>query len=111
MNKLERHKAGDDQPDCPPDMVPGTKENIGLTLLPTLDFPPDPKLAEKGWERRFMADPSRAKEASSIYRELGFEVRSEEILPSELSVLCGDCRLATCRSYVTIYTRRAPQQR
>jgi hypothetical protein len=108
---FEPPKTEIDQPDCPPDLGVGSVEFGGTIPLPALDFPADPELAEKGWERRFMADPSRAKEASAIYLELGFEVRSEEIKPSELSVLCGECRLATCRSYVTIYTRRSPPKR
>jgi hypothetical protein len=96
------------EPDCPPDLGRALEDGLGPLQLPTLDFPPDPQLAAEGWERRFMADPARAEEASNIYAELGFEVRAEMIKPSELSIICGDCRLATCHSYVTIYTRRSP---
>ncbi len=74
--------------------------------LPDLDFPPDPVLTAQGWERRFMADPTRAQEAIQLYTELGFEVHVAEINPSELSELCGDCGLETCRAYTTIYTRK-----
>jgi hypothetical protein len=73
---------------------------------PHLDFSPDPQLAAEGWQRRFTADPVRAREAFNLYRSLGFEVRAETIQPAELSPACGDCRLATCSAYVTIYTRR-----
>jgi hypothetical protein len=75
-------------------------------LLPNLDFEPNPQLVNKGWERRFMADPKRAEEVTRLYRELGYEVRSEPIEPTELSAVCGDCRLATCLAYVTLYTRK-----
>ena len=98
----------DDLPDCPPGLGVGSVHSAKDTSWPTLDFLPDPELVADGWERRFMADPQRAEEAQSIYDELGFEVLAVTIKPSELSVLCGDCRLATCQAYVTIYTRRSP---
>ncbi len=77
-----------------------------LALLPTLDFPADPKLVAEGWERRFMADQARVDEATRTYTELGFEVRTEIIQPTELHDVCGAYRLATCHAYVTIYTRK-----
>jgi hypothetical protein len=73
---------------------------------PHLNLAPDPQLVAEGWQRRFTADPVRAREAFHIYQSLGFEVRAESILPAEFSTACGDCRLATCSAYVTIYTRR-----
>ena len=91
----------DSEDACPPETG-----RIEIPVLPDLDFPPDPALLAQGWERRFMADPSQAKEAERLYSELGFEVRTESIKPFELSELCGSCGLATCRAYVTIYTRR-----
>lgn len=109
MSKSERassaHKtpSADDQDACPPDAG-----RIEIPILPDLDFPPDPKLVAQGWERRFMADPTQAEEAERLYTELGFEVRTESIKPFELSELCGSCGLATCRAYMTIYTRRPP---
>ncbi|MCP4422262.1 MAG: hypothetical protein GY805_37110 [Chloroflexi bacterium] len=91
--------------------APGTLGNKDtrkdlLSLLPTLEFPADPKLVAEGWERRFMADPARVKEATRTYTELGFEVRTEIIKPDELHEVCGACRLATCHAYVTLYTRK-----
>lgn len=74
--------------------------------IPHLDLAPDPRLTAEGWQRRFMADPIRAREAVCLYSELGFEVRLEAAQPSELSLACGDCRLATCLAYQTIYTRK-----
>lgn len=88
------------------DYCPPGSNRPAIPSLPDLEFPPNPELVAQGWRRRFMADPVRAKEAIALYGELGFEVRCESILPDELSELCGSCRLATCRAYVTVYTRR-----
>ena len=71
-----------------------------------LDLLPDPDLVAQGWQRRFMADPVRAKESIDLYQSLGFEVRTEPIKPSELGEECADCQLVVCFSYVTIYTRK-----
>ena len=95
-------------PECPPDLSGGGMGSLDGSSIPVLDFPADPELLADGWRRRFMADPPRAEEARIIYKELGFEVRTEAIKSSELSILCGDCRLATCHAYVTLYTRRSP---
>jgi hypothetical protein len=73
---------------------------------PHMDLEPDPRLVAEGWQRRFMADPTRIKEALQLYTDLGYEVRLEAVQPAELSLACGDCRLATCRAYQTIYTRK-----
>ncbi|MFQ5418916.1 MAG: hypothetical protein ACE5FD_00585 [Anaerolineae bacterium] len=80
--------------------------NLHIPLLPTLEFEPDADLVAQGWKRRFMADPVRAQEAIHMYTELGFDVHIESVKPTELSEICGDCRLATCRAYATIYTRK-----
>jgi len=77
--------------------------------LPTLEFTPDLDLVDEGWERRFMADPDRAKEATQIYSQMGYEVRVEAVKPSELGTICGDCREVACKEYVTIYTRKGPR--
>ena len=74
--------------------------------LPDLDFPPDPELVAQGWERRFMADPIRAKESAELYRSLGFEVLTQSVRSAELSAECSDCKLVVCSAYVTIYTRK-----
>jgi len=108
MTEQDSHSLDHELPECPPDLGMGSTDVTKNGLLPTLDFPADPELVVGGWERRFMADPTRAEEATSIYKELGFEVLTVAIEPSELSVLCGDCRLATCQAYVTLYTRRTP---
>ena len=92
----------DDSTDCFP-QTPVSKNDFSL---PDLDFEPDPKLVAEGWERRFMADADRAKEAEELYESLGFEVLTEAVKPTELSDLCSDCQLVVCRYYVTVYTRK-----
>jgi hypothetical protein len=108
MTEQKSRSLVNDLPECPPEIVGGGMVSSDSSSIPLLDFPADPELVADGWERRFMADPPRAEEARIIYTELGYEVRAEAIKPSELSVLCGDCRLATCKAYVTLYTRRSP---
>ncbi|HLA98314.1 MAG TPA: hypothetical protein VJL34_07650 [Anaerolineales bacterium] len=71
-----------------------------------IDVRPDPKLIAAGWERRFVADPPRLREAVELYTELGFEVLAEPVRVSELNPGCADCQLVLSRLFVTIYTRR-----
>jgi hypothetical protein len=67
---------------------------------------PDPDLVAAGWERRFIADAVRAREATALYTSLGFEVHAESLKPTEFGPQCGDCQLVACHMYVTIYTRK-----
>jgi len=101
MDKEPESLLFDDESCNPPEVG-----RVEISVLPNLVFAPNPELVAQGWERRFMADPKQAEEAERLYRELGFEVRAENIQPSELSELCGSCGLATCRAYVTVYTRK-----
>lgn len=71
-----------------------------------LNIMPDPQLLAQGWERRFIADPMRAKEAVQLYTDLGFEVLAEPVKENELSEECSDCKLIVSRLFVTIYTRK-----
>ncbi|GIX49357.1 MAG: hypothetical protein KatS3mg131_3568 [Candidatus Tectimicrobiota bacterium] len=64
------------------------------------------RLAAAGWQRRFIADPERAREAIALYEALGYEVHAEPLTPAELGPACRDCQLLACRQYVTLYTRR-----
>ncbi|MFQ5616246.1 MAG: hypothetical protein ACE5GO_07285 [Anaerolineales bacterium] len=105
---LERLPISEEEA-CPPDVLSDFDTPTNRVPIPDLDFDPDPELAAEGWERRFMADPARTRETIQLYTELGFEVRMETIQPTELSVVCGDCRLATCNAYVTVYTRKLQQ--
>ena len=97
-------KASSDH--CPPGSPLGTNHRESSVHKPDLDFLPNPRLVEEGWERRFMADPECARESTEMYQSLGFEVLSEPVLPAELSEVCTDCQVAVCRLYVTLYTRK-----
>ena len=55
---------------------------------------PDPVLTAQGWERRFVADGARAKEAIDLYQQLGFEVRAEPVGSAELGDDCDDAGLS-----------------
>jgi hypothetical protein len=58
------------------------------------------------WERRFVADPERAREVVELYRQAGFEVRVEPGLPEEVREECESCWLVTAGYFRVIYTRR-----
>jgi len=66
----------------------------------------DPDLIAQGWVRRFMADPTRAKEAVELYESMGFEVKVQELTPEDFGPNCTDCGSNLCQSYVLIYTRK-----
>jgi len=66
----------------------------------------DPDLLAAGWQRRFIADSQRAKEAEQLYRELGFEVLAEPVRPAEIKDDCADCQLLMVLEFRTIYTRK-----
>lgn len=60
---------------------------------------------ETGWERRFVADPARAREAIDVYTHAGFEVRSEPLSPEDLRDECASCQLVQAGLFRVIYTR------
>lgn len=66
-------------------------------------------LAEAGWTRRFIADPSRCEEARALYESLGLEVHLESLAPAALYPECADCQIAACMTYRVIYTRPRTQ--
>ncbi len=68
--------------------------------------PSDPALAAQGWERRFVTDATRAEEVVDLYHRLGFEVRLEPVLPTQLPGGCDDCQLMLLLQFKTVYTRR-----
>ena len=78
-------------------------------MLSDDQFDPDPILAAQGWERRFMADGQRAREAMELYRSLGFDVHAEPVRPEDVADDCGDCRLLMALRFTTIYTRPLPK--
>lgn len=96
----------DDQEYCPSGSLGSTNGLDSHFSMPDLNFPPDPQLSAAGWERRFMADPERATEATELYRSMGFEVRVEPVQTAELSAWCHGCQILVCRSFKTIYTRK-----
>jgi hypothetical protein len=65
-----------------------------------------PSKPSDGWERRFIADPQRAAEAVEIYRQAGFEVRTEAAIPDDLREECDSCSLVKAGLFQVIYTRR-----
>ncbi len=73
---------------------------------PIAGIPGNTALEAEGWERRYLADPDRAREAVELYSSLGFEVRAEKLEPADFGTQCGDCSQVVCRSYVLIYTRK-----
>jgi hypothetical protein len=75
-------------------------------FLSEAQLEPDPVLKAAGWERRFVADARRADEAIELYTQLGYEVRTEPVLPEELGDECEDCQLVAAFKFKTIYTRK-----
>lgn len=67
---------------------------------------PNPQRVAAGWERRFLADPARAREAAEIYAAMGFEVALDPVRPEDLEEGCTDCALVTAAGFRMIYTRR-----
>ena len=65
------------------------------------------RLAE-GWERRFLADATRAAEAIALYQALGYETCADPIRREDLTGDCDDCQLVMLLHYRMIYTRRPP---
>ncbi len=70
----------------------------------------NPALAAEGWQRRYLADESRAKEAEETYRAAGFEVLLHRLKPDDFGDKCVDCAASVCASYVVVYTRRPRPQ-
>jgi hypothetical protein len=71
-------------------------------------FAPDPKRLAEGWERRFVAEATRAAEMAELYRSLGYEVAADPVRPEDVGEECGECRLVAALRFTVIYTRRAP---
>jgi hypothetical protein len=62
---------------------------------------------DEGWERRFVADAARARDALALYASAGFEVRAEPAEPQDFDAGCDSCALAKSGVFQVIYTRRA----
>ena len=63
-------------------------------------------LEAAGWERRFEANDTRARELVDLYSELGFEVTTCSIEPEEIGPECAGCAVVACQQYVAVYTKR-----
>jgi hypothetical protein len=64
------------------------------------------ELEAAGWQRRFEADASRARELVELYSQLSYEVTTCSIEPDEFGPQCGGCAIvASCQRYVAVYTR------
>jgi len=70
----------------------------------------DPDLVAQGWKRRYLAEPTRAKEAVETYTAAGFEVYLQALEPTDFSAKCQACAAAGCMSYVVVYTRIPPEK-
>lgn len=68
----------------------------------------DPTRIAEGWERRFLADATRAAEAIALYEALGYQTRADPIRRDDLTGECDDCQLVMLLHYRMIYTRRPP---
>lgn len=66
----------------------------------------DPERLAEGWERRFIADPGRAREAIELYTQLGYEVLADPVRPEDLGEGCEDCVLVAALRFQVIYTRK-----
>lgn len=92
----------------PADPLSFLVESEARRVLSESQLRPDPARLADGWERRFIADASRADEAVALYESLGFEVVADPIRPDEMGEDCEDCRLLALMKFRTIYTRRRP---
>lgn len=81
--------------------------NEATRVLSEAQLVADPGLAGQGWERRFITDATRTQEVVQLYRQLGYEVRVEPVLPEQFAEQCDACQLVTLLQFQTIYTRRA----
>ena len=69
--------------------------DLALDDLPVID-------PEK-WEKRFIVDASRAREAARLYRSIGYEVRTEPFEDLD-ELTCSDC-FSTSDKLVQVWTR------
>ncbi|NTW03521.1 MAG: hypothetical protein HGA19_19975, partial [Oscillochloris sp.] len=64
------------------------------------------ELLQAGWTRRFVVGPTRLKEVTALYEELGLAVHLEPIEPGALTDDCQGCALALT-FFRVVYTRLA----
>ncbi|NIM48553.1 MAG: hypothetical protein GTN62_02290 [Gemmatimonadales bacterium] len=66
----------------------------------------DPARLAAGWERRFLADAHRVREAMELYAQLGYEVCADPVSPDQLAEDCEGCQLPALLQFRIIYTRK-----
>ena len=88
----------------------GIVQQEARRVLSERQLEPDPALVAEGWELRFIADAHRVAEMTQLYRELGFEVRTESMAGLEdddrLDPDCASCVAASILQFRAIYVRR-----
>ena len=60
----------------------------------------------EGWQRQFIADPTRLEEMVEFSQSLGFEVRVEPACEEMRLQECASCFEEVCHKYKTIFVRR-----
>ncbi|MCP4245634.1 MAG: hypothetical protein GY778_01160 [bacterium] len=84
----------------------GRSHRLQTGSTPDYGVAADPALLAAGWVRRHMADPDRAAESVELYTAVGFEVKLQELAPSDFGAQCQACASTVCKSYVVVYTRK-----
>ena len=60
-----------------------------------------------GWEMQVSYTEPQLSEAAQLYRDMGFEVRLEAMLPPKREAeVCAECDRGHCTRYKTIFTRK-----
>jgi hypothetical protein len=76
-----------------------------MLIQVTHPFDSDAPSSAEGWERRFTADAARVREATELYRKLGYEVRTEAVRSADFRDECEGCHEVALQ-FQTIYTRK-----
>ena len=84
----------------------GRAHRLQTGATPDYGVAADPALLAAGWVRRHMVDPDRAAESVELYNLVGFDVKVQELTPSDFGAQCQSCASTVCKSYVVIYTRK-----
>ena len=69
-------------------------------------LPVNPALREQGWEWRCNTDGTKLGQIADAYRELGFEVRVEQLDLRGLNEDCAGCRGALAQSSAVFVRKR-----
>ncbi len=62
------------------------------------------QLEIEGWKKKFTIEEQRIDEYVELYKSLGFEVRIELVIPSEMEG-CSTCFKENCAKFREIWTR------